>query len=120
MPEPESAVGRTEWDSAQRQLDRDWCSIDESGGSTIDDAHNPFADYVDHDNKLEAKLIGQQQQQAKKLTACQMQYSRDNELWVSNRLKQSGIVQPASAEEDNDDMDKNRVHLLVHDRSNSS
>ncbi|KAJ2869707.1 hypothetical protein GGH93_006085 [Coemansia aciculifera] len=89
--------------------------IDESGGSAVDDAHNPFADYVDHDNKLEAKLIGQQQQQAKKMTARQMQYSRDNELWVSNRLKQSGIVQAAGAEEDDDDMDKNRVHLLVHD-----
>ncbi|KAJ2871853.1 Pre-mRNA-splicing factor ATP-dependent RNA helicase PRP16 [Coemansia aciculifera] len=93
-------------------LDRDWYSIDESGGSAVDDAHNPFADYVDHDNKLEAKLIGQQQQQAKKMTARQMQYSRDNELWVSNRLKQSGIVQAAGAEEDDDDMDKNRVHLL--------
>ncbi|KAJ2748596.1 Pre-mRNA-splicing factor ATP-dependent RNA helicase PRP16 [Coemansia pectinata] len=106
---PESVVDRTEWDSAQRQLDRDWYSIDESGGNAVDNAHNPFADYVDHDNKLEAKLIGQQQQQAKKLTACQMQYSRDNELWVSNRLKQSGIVQAAGAEEDDDDMDKNRL-----------
>ncbi|KAJ2742304.1 Pre-mRNA-splicing factor ATP-dependent RNA helicase PRP16 [Coemansia sp. BCRC 34301] len=113
--EAESAAARTEWDSAQRQLDRDWYSIDESGGSAVDDAHNPFADYVEHDNKLEAKLIGQQQQQAKKMTARQMQYSRDNELWVSNRLKQSGIVQAAGAEDDDDDMDKNRVHLLVHD-----
>ncbi|KAJ2018654.1 Pre-mRNA-splicing factor ATP-dependent RNA helicase PRP16 [Coemansia sp. S680] len=113
--EPESAVDRTEWDSAQRQLDRDWYSIDESGGNAVDDAHNPFADYVEHDNKLEAKLIGQQQQQAKKMTARQMQYSRDNELWVSNRLKQSGIVQAAGVEDDDDDMDKNRVHLLVHD-----
>ncbi|KAJ2504271.1 hypothetical protein IWW47_002605, partial [Coemansia sp. RSA 2052] len=112
----ETAAERTEWDSAQRQLDRDWYSIDESGGSAVDDAHNPFADYVEHDNKLEAKLIGQQQQQqAKKMTARQMQYSRDNELWVSNRLKQSGIVQAAGAEDDDDDMDKNRVHLLVHD-----
>ncbi|KAJ2878058.1 hypothetical protein IWW38_006417, partial [Coemansia aciculifera] len=49
------------------------------------------------------------------MTARQMQYSRDNELWVSNRLKQSGIVQAADAEDDDDDMDKNRVHLLVHD-----
>ncbi|KAJ2747806.1 hypothetical protein GGI19_006313, partial [Coemansia pectinata] len=103
------------WDSAQRQLDRDWYSIGESGGSAVDDAHNPFADYVDHGNELEAKLIGQQQKQAKKMTVYQMQYSRDNELWVSNRLKQSDIVQVAGAEEDDDDMGKNRVHLLVHD-----
>ncbi|KAJ2882524.1 Pre-mRNA-splicing factor ATP-dependent RNA helicase PRP16, partial [Coemansia aciculifera] len=94
--------------SAQRQLDRDWYSIDDSGGSAVNDAHNSFADYVEHDNKLEAKLVSQPQQQAKNMTARQMQYSRDNELWVSNRLKQSGITQAASAEEDDDGMDKNR------------
>ncbi|KAJ1813398.1 hypothetical protein LPJ60_006342, partial [Coemansia sp. RSA 2675] len=105
---------RREWDTAQRQLDREWYTIDESGGNAGDDTHNPFADYVEHDNKLEAKLIGQQQQ-AKKMTARQMQYSRDNELWVSNRLKQSGIVQAIDVDNDDDDADKNRVHLLVHD-----
>ncbi|KAJ1661857.1 Pre-mRNA-splicing factor ATP-dependent RNA helicase PRP16 [Coemansia sp. RSA 1646] len=105
------SVDRQKWDSAQRQLDRDWYGIDESGGA-IDDAHNPFADYVEHDNKLEAKLIGQQ---AKRMTARQMQYSRDNERWVNNRLMQSGIMQSAGADEEDDDMDKNRVHLLVHD-----
>ncbi|KAJ2880365.1 hypothetical protein H4R27_004764 [Coemansia aciculifera] len=120
MVEPESAVDHTKCDSVQCQLARDWYSIDESGGSAIDDAHSLFAEYVEHDNKLESKLIGQQQQQAKKMTARQIQYSRDNELWVSNHLKQSSIVQAASAEEGDDDMDKNRMHLLVHDRSKSS
>ncbi|KAJ1998418.1 hypothetical protein GGI04_005009 [Coemansia thaxteri] len=111
-PVHESATERVEWDSAQRQLDRDWYGIDESGGGAVNDAHNPFADYVEHDNKLEAKLIGQQ---TKKMTARQMQYSRDNELWVNNRLSQSGIVQAAGADDDDDDADKSRVHLLVHD-----
>ncbi|KAJ1894255.1 hypothetical protein LPJ81_005195, partial [Coemansia sp. IMI 209127] len=102
---------RQEWDSTQRQLDRDWYGIDESGGAT-DETHNPFADYVEHDTKLEAKLIGQQ---AKRMTARQMQYNHDNERWVNNRLMQSGIMQSAGADEEDDDMDKNRVHLLVHD-----
>ncbi|KAJ1988748.1 Pre-mRNA-splicing factor ATP-dependent RNA helicase PRP16 [Coemansia spiralis] len=102
---------RGDWDTTQRQLDRDWYNIDESGGA-VDNAHNPFADYVEHDNKLEAKLIGQQ---AKRMNARQMQYSKDNELWINSRLMQSGIVQAASADEDDDDADKNRIHLLVHD-----
>ncbi|KAJ2861592.1 Pre-mRNA-splicing factor ATP-dependent RNA helicase PRP16 [Coemansia erecta] len=102
---------RQEWDSAQRQLDRDWYGIDESGGAA-DETHNPFADYVEHDTKLEAKLIGQQ---AKRMTARQMQYNHDNERWVNNRLMQSGIMQSAGADDEDDDMDKNRVHLLVHD-----
>ncbi|KAJ2546695.1 hypothetical protein EV175_005503, partial [Coemansia sp. RSA 1933] len=105
------SMDRQEWDSAQRQLDRDWYGIDEAGGAA-DDAHNPFADYVEHDAKLEEKLIGQQ---AKRMTARQMQYNHDNERWVTNRLMQSGIMQSSGADDEDDDMDKNRVHLLVHD-----
>ncbi|KAJ2616293.1 hypothetical protein H4S08_000852 [Coemansia sp. RSA 1365] len=101
---------RKEWESTQRQLDRDWYSIDESGAAA-DDAHNPFADYVEHDNQLEVKRMGQQ---AKRMTTRQKQYNRDSEMWETNRLKQSGIVQSADADEE-DDGDGDRLHLLVHD-----
>ncbi|KAJ2710989.1 hypothetical protein H4R19_003471, partial [Coemansia spiralis] len=104
-------MDRTEWDSAQRQLDRDWYSIDEGGG-TVDDTHNPFADYAEHDSQLEVK---RKAQQTKRMTARQMQYSRDNEMWVNNRLMQSGIVQAADDGDGDDDGDGSRVHLLVHD-----
>lgn len=107
---------RKEWEQVQRQIDREWYTIDESGmgGNVVDDGHNPFADYVEHDTQREAKLLGNQPQQ--RVTARQMQYNRDNELWVNSRLKQSGIVQDADGDNaDDDDMDKNRVHLLVHD-----
>ncbi|KAJ2525068.1 hypothetical protein GGI11_000340 [Coemansia sp. RSA 2049] len=102
---------RREWEAAQRQLDRDWYGGDETGGA-VDDAHNPFADYVDHDDRLEAKLLGQQ---AKRMTARQMQYSRDNDRWETNRLTQSGVMQTAGADDVDDDADGARVHLLVHD-----
>ncbi|KAJ2804602.1 hypothetical protein H4R20_002442 [Coemansia guatemalensis] len=109
-PESRDADERKDWESTQRQLDRDWYSIDESGAAA-DDAHNPFADYVEHDNQLEAKRMGQQ---AKRMTARQKQYNRDSEMWEANRLKQSGIVQAAD-DEDEDDGDGDRLHLLVHD-----
>ncbi|KAJ2692021.1 hypothetical protein GGH99_002004, partial [Coemansia sp. RSA 1285] len=86
---------RREWEAAQRQLDRDWYGGDETGGA-VDDTHNPFADYVDHDDRLEAKLLGQQ---AKRMTARQMQYSRDNDRWETNRLTQSGVMQTAGADD---------------------
>ncbi|KAJ2081967.1 hypothetical protein H4R24_001946 [Coemansia sp. RSA 988] len=108
--ENKDADERREWESTQQQLDRDWYSIDESGAA-VDDAHNPFADYVEHDNQLEAKRMGQQ---AKRMTARQKQYNHDSEMWETNRLKQSGIVQAAD-DEDDDDGDGDRLHLLVHD-----
>ncbi|KAJ2142415.1 Pre-mRNA-splicing factor ATP-dependent RNA helicase PRP16, partial [Coemansia sp. RSA 678] len=100
---------RSEWESAQQQLDRDWYALDESGAA--DDTHNPFADYVEHDSQLEVKRMSQQ---TKRITARQAQYNQDNEMWVNNRLQQSGIVQ-AMGVDDDDEMGGNRVHLLVHD-----
>ncbi|KAJ2500912.1 Pre-mRNA-splicing factor ATP-dependent RNA helicase PRP16 [Coemansia sp. RSA 1972] len=100
---------RSEWESAQQQLDRDWYALDENGAA--DSTHNAFSDYVEHDSQLEAKRINQQ---TKRITARQAQYNQDNEMWVNNRLQQSGIVQASGADE-NDEMEGNRVHLLVHD-----
>ncbi|CAG8529954.1 3737_t:CDS:10 [Racocetra fulgida] len=80
---------RREWEEEQRQLDRDWYSMEESSGA-MDDTHNPFADYSDFVEKKEEELA---QRQLKKLTARQEQYNKDNELWETNRMLTSGIVQ---------------------------
>ncbi|KAJ2787521.1 hypothetical protein GGI15_000652 [Coemansia interrupta] len=105
-----SAEARAEWERAQAQLDRDWYGLDE-GGTVVDDAHNPFASYVEHDDRLEAKLLGQQ---AKRVTARQAQHRRDDDQWINSRLMQSGVMQ-AAGDADNDDDNAGRVHLLVHD-----
>ncbi|KAJ1718967.1 hypothetical protein LPJ53_006182, partial [Coemansia erecta] len=105
-----SAAARAEWEQAQAQLDRDWYGLDE-GGTVADDAHNPFASYVEHDDGLEAKLLGQQ---AKRMTARQAQHRRDDDQWINSRLMQSGVMQ-AAGDADADDDDAGRVHLLVHD-----
>ncbi|KAJ2844584.1 hypothetical protein J3B02_004924, partial [Coemansia erecta] len=106
----EIQADRQEWERAQKQIDREWYTLDETGG-TVDDAHNPFADYVDHDTQLETKLQGQQ---ATRMNARQVQSSRDNDEWVNSRLVHSGLMQATGAE-NTDDVDENRVHLLVHD-----
>ncbi|KAJ2364525.1 hypothetical protein IW150_006451, partial [Coemansia sp. RSA 2607] len=106
----DSSAARAEWERAQSQLDRDWYGLDE-GGTVADDAHNPFASYVEHDDKLEAKLLSQQ---AKRMTARQAQHRRDDDQWINSRLMQSGVMQASGDVEDDDD-DAGRVHLLVHD-----
>ncbi|KAJ1950812.1 hypothetical protein EC988_004247, partial [Linderina pennispora] len=82
QPAEDAVADRAEWERTQRQLERDWYTVDESGTA---DTHNPFADYVEHDTKHEAQLRGQQQA----LTARQKQYNQDNDRWVATRLAQS-------------------------------
>ncbi|CAG8697359.1 5223_t:CDS:2, partial [Acaulospora morrowiae] len=77
------------WEEQQRQLDREWYNIEESS-SAMDDTHNPFADYSDYVQKKEEELA---QKQLKKLSARQEQYNKDNELWETNRMLTSGVVQ---------------------------
>ena len=40
--------------------------------------------------------------------------SQDNELWETNRLLTSGVVQRTEFDEDFDESDEAKVHLLVH------
>ncbi|KAJ2697833.1 hypothetical protein FB645_005815 [Coemansia sp. IMI 203386] len=105
----DTLADRREWERAQEQIDGEWYSIGETGGA-LDDAHNPFADYVDHDDQLETKLLGQQR---KRMNARQAQSNRDNDEWVNSRLVHSGLMQATGAEDMDEDED--RVHLLVHD-----
>ncbi|CAG8620152.1 11452_t:CDS:10 [Funneliformis mosseae] len=102
---------RLEWEEEQKQLDREWYNIEESSGA-LDEEHNPFADYTDFVQKKEEELA---QKQLKKLTARQEQYNKDNELWETNRMLTSGIVQRREIDLDFEDDSEARVHLLVHD-----
>lgn len=102
---------KDEWESEQRQLDRDWYSMEEGGGA-MDDDHNPFADYEEHDTKKEEEL---EKKQMKKISARQAQYNKDNEMWETNRMLTSGVFQRKEVDTDFDDESEARVHLLVHD-----
>ncbi|KAF9199035.1 DEAH-box RNA helicase prp16 [Haplosporangium sp. Z 27] len=107
----EEVPDRDEWEIEQRQLDRDWYSMEETGGA-MDDVHNPFADYEDHDTKKEEEL---EKKQMKKISARQAQYNKDNDAWETNRMLTSGVFQRKEVDTDFDDDSEARVHLLVHD-----
>ncbi|CAG8493973.1 14631_t:CDS:10, partial [Acaulospora colombiana] len=100
-----------QWEEHQRQLDREWYNIEETSNA-MDDTHNPFADYSDYVQKKEEELA---QRQLKKLSARQEQYNKDNELWETNRMLTSGVVQRREMDLDFEDDSETRVHLLVHD-----
>ncbi|KAF9583362.1 DEAH-box RNA helicase prp16 [Lunasporangiospora selenospora] len=107
----EDQPDKGEWEVEQRQIDRDWYNMEEEGGAA-DDAHNPFADYEEHDTKKEEEL---EKKQMKKVSARQAQYNKDNELWETNRMLTSGVYQRKEVDTDFDDESEARVHLLVHD-----
>ncbi|KAG0033593.1 DEAH-box RNA helicase prp16 [Podila clonocystis] len=107
----EDRPDREEWESDQRQLDRDWYNMEETGGA-MDDDHNPFAEYEEHDTKKEEEL---EKKAMKKISARQAQYNKDNEMWETNRMLTSGVFQRREVDTDFDDDSEARVHLLVHD-----
>ncbi|KAF8936644.1 DEAH-box RNA helicase prp16 [Dissophora ornata] len=107
----EDMPDKDEWESEQRQVDREWYSMEETGGA-MDDIHNPFADYEEHDAKKEEEL---EKKAMKKISARQAQYNKDNEMWETNRMLTSGVFQRKEVDTDFDDDAEARVHLLVHD-----
>ncbi|ORY93031.1 hypothetical protein BCR43DRAFT_362563 [Syncephalastrum racemosum] len=111
---PEEYIGdqeeRQRWEEEQAQLDRDWYSMEESG--TLDETHNPFAEYETTHRDVDEDLA---QKQVKKLSARQAQYNRDTEMWETSRMLSSGVAQRRNVDTDFDEDDQNRVHVLVHD-----
>ncbi|KAJ1675365.1 hypothetical protein EV182_001413, partial [Spiromyces aspiralis] len=101
-----------EWEEDQLRLDREWYNLDESGA--VDDEYNPFTEYTEYDQRREEKLTATQD---KRQSIRQKQYNRDNEMWETNRMLQSGVVQARSMEalDPDEDIEGSRVHILVHD-----
>jgi pre-mRNA-splicing factor ATP-dependent RNA helicase DHX38/PRP16 len=73
---------------------------------------NPFGDHDEYYRKKEEELT---KRQVKRLSARQAQYHQDNELWETNRMLTSGVVQRTEVELDFENEEDTRVHLLVHD-----
>jgi len=106
----ENDEDRLKWEEEQRRLDREWYNIEE--GSTMDETHNPYVEYEEYYQKKEEELA---KQQAKKMTIRQAQYNQDNNLWETNRMITSGVVQRTEIDMDFDDNQEARIHLLVRD-----
>ncbi|KAL2919662.1 hypothetical protein HK105_200576 [Polyrhizophydium stewartii] len=123
------ARAELEFDPEQdRQLDRDWYSMEDSG--TMDESHNPFGDNDGYYRRKEEEFARQQMiheslkslildGMQKRVSARQAQFNRDNDLWEKNRMLTSGVVQRATADPDFDDDSErfsnhqSRVHVLV-------
>lgn len=96
------------WDADQKQLDRDWYNQQESGAIE----ENRFEDYNGYYKQKEDEY---RKKTVKKMSARQAQFKQDNDLWETNRMLTSGVVQRTAVDTDFDDENEARVHLLVRD-----
>lgn len=104
----ESEEARLDWEHEQKRLDREWYSMDEG----YDDTNNPFSGTSDeYTRKKEEEM---EKKKKKRMTARQRQINKDIELWETNRMLRSGVVTKTDYDEDFDDENEAKVHLLVH------
>ncbi|KAI9008391.1 P-loop containing nucleoside triphosphate hydrolase protein [Gaertneriomyces semiglobifer] len=99
-----------QWEEEQTKLDREWYNLEEGG--VMDEGHNQYAEFDDYYKKKEEELA---KKQVKRLSARQAQFNRDNDLWETNRMLTSGVVQRREVDTDFDDDQEGRVHVLVRD-----
>ncbi|KIR34642.1 pre-mRNA-splicing factor ATP-dependent RNA helicase PRP16 [Cryptococcus deuterogattii 99/473] len=101
-----------EWEEEQVKLDRDWYSYDDEGAVAADEDHNPFSQWENLERAKEEEL---QAKAVKRQTARQAQFNADNDLWETNRMQTSGVLQRGGVDDDFDDDSDSKVHVLVHD-----
>ncbi|XP_065064439.1 pre-mRNA-splicing factor ATP-dependent RNA helicase PRP16-like [Rhopilema esculentum] len=99
---------KQQWEEEQKKLDRAWYDMD----AGYDENSNPFANVSEEYAKKREEALKKQRQ--KKISARARQVRKDNELWETNRLLTSGVVQRTEFDEDFDESDEAKVHLLVH------
>ncbi|XP_076046132.1 ATP-dependent RNA helicase l(1)G0007 [Oratosquilla oratoria] len=98
---------RERWQEEEKRLDRQWYDMDQG----YDDTNNPFSDVSEEYERKKSEKI---ERTRKKMSAKQRQVHKDNELWETNRMLTSGVVQKIDYDEDFEEEFTNRVHILVH------
>jgi hypothetical protein len=111
--DPDDGPIMTEEDDSA--LDRDWYSSDELGHAFGDETHNPFGtDNSWADQQREQALL--EKKRGKRVSARAQQKQKDVDAWETNRMLTSGVAQRADyLDDDFDDEEEVRVHLMVHD-----
>uniref|UniRef100_A0AAX7VK49 RNA helicase n=1 Tax=Astatotilapia calliptera TaxID=8154 RepID=A0AAX7VK49_ASTCA len=99
---------KEQWEEDQKQADRDWYMMDEG----YDEFHNPFTSTSDDYIKKREQIL--QKQTQKRISAQKRQINEDNERWETNRMLTSGVVQRLEVDEDFEEDNAAKVHLLVH------
>ncbi|XP_031561491.1 pre-mRNA-splicing factor ATP-dependent RNA helicase PRP16-like [Actinia tenebrosa] len=97
-----------EWEEEQKRLDRAWYDMDNG----YDESHNPFADVSEEYTKKKEENLAKKA--VKRISAQQRQYNKDNDMWETNRMLTSGVVQKLEVDEDFEEENEAKVHLLVH------
>ncbi|KAK7169839.1 hypothetical protein R3I94_000163 [Phoxinus phoxinus] len=99
---------KEQWEEDQKQADRDWYMMDEG----YDEFHNPLTSTSEEYVKKREQIL--QKQTQKRISAQKRQINEDNERWETNRMLTSGVVQRLEVDEDFEEDNATRVHLLVH------
>uniref|UniRef100_A0A673CDJ7 RNA helicase n=1 Tax=Sphaeramia orbicularis TaxID=375764 RepID=A0A673CDJ7_9TELE len=99
---------KEQWEEDQKQADRDWYMMDEG----YDEFHNPFTTTSEEYVKKREQIL--QKQTQKRISAQKRQINEDNERWETNRMLTSGVVQRLEVDEDFEEDNAAKVHLLVH------
>ncbi|XP_076879713.1 pre-mRNA-splicing factor ATP-dependent RNA helicase PRP16 isoform X2 [Brachyhypopomus gauderio] len=99
---------KEQWEEDQKQADRDWYMMDEG----YDEFHNPLTTSSDEYVKKREQIL--QKQTQKRISAQRRQINEDNERWETNRMLTSGVVQRLEVDEDFEEDNAAKVHLLVH------
>ncbi|CAL8352741.1 unnamed protein product [Merluccius merluccius] len=99
---------KEQWEEDQKQADRDWYMMDEG----YDEFHNPLTATSDEYVKKREQIL--QKQTQKRISAQRRQINEDNERWETNRMLTSGVVQRLEVDEDFEEDNAAKVHLLVH------
>ncbi|XP_071958748.1 pre-mRNA-splicing factor ATP-dependent RNA helicase PRP16-like isoform X2 [Antedon mediterranea] len=97
-----------EWAEEQKRLDRQWYGMDEG----MDDTNNPFASLPEE--YVQKKESEMQKHATKRMSERQRQINKDVEKWETNRMITSGVVHRVQYDEDFEEENVNKVHLLVH------
>ncbi|KAJ8343832.1 hypothetical protein SKAU_G00311610 [Synaphobranchus kaupii] len=99
---------KQQWEDDQKQADRDWYMMDEG----YDEFHNALTSSSEDYVKKREQIL--QKQTQKRISAHRRQINEDNERWETNRMLTSGVVQRLEVDEDFEEDNAAKVHLLVH------
>eukprot|EP00049_Salpingoeca_infusionum_P009535 m.161443 g.161443 ORF g.161443 m.161443 type:complete len:1244 (+) comp14363_c0_seq1:130-3861(+) len=98
---------KEQWEYDQQQLDRAWYNDD-----GMDEDFNPFSGLEDYARKKEETRA--QQKPVERINAYRRQRNEDQDRWEQSKMLQSGAVMKIGAEDEVDDEELAKVHILVH------
>ncbi|KAJ8713246.1 hypothetical protein PYW07_013616 [Mythimna separata] len=101
-------IDDSDWEEAEKKLDRAWYNMGEGEADESDPFAGTSSEYV---ARKEEQI---EKRRNRKVSAQRQQIDKDNELWERNRMLTSGVVHAINVNNDLDEENVDRVHLLVH------